>query len=99
MTNDPSFSSLQLIFPLLILRGLLDYEFPYVKPIYQLNLDRTLAALSILESYLASHTFLVGERITLADLTVAVALADGFSLIFGPEDQKKFPNTLRFEQT
>jgi len=77
----------------------LNHELPYAKGIYQYNLDRTLAALSILESYLTSHTFLVEGRITLADLTVAVALADGFSLVFGPEEQKKFSNTLRFEQT
>ncbi|KAL7415447.1 putative elongation factor 1-gamma (ef-1-gamma) [Mrakia frigida] len=94
-----SFAESELILPLLDLRGLLDNEVPYFKPVYQITLDKTLAALSVLESYLTSHTFLVGDRITLADLTIGVALADGFSLIFGPEEQTKFSNALRFEQT
>lgn len=53
----------------------------------------------MLEAHLATNTFLVGDRITLADIAVASILADGFSRFFGPEEQKKFPNTLRFEQT
>lgn len=67
--------------------------------VYQNRLDKAASVLPTLEAHLATNTFLVGDRITLADIVVASILADGFSRFFGPEEQKKFPNALRFEQT
>lgn len=72
---------------------------PFVKPVFQNRIDAVTRAVTFLENYLATKTFLIGDRITLADITVASVLADAFSKFLGPEEQKKFPNSLRFEQT
>lgn len=80
----------------------LTYLFLYlswVKPVYQNRIEKALSVLPYLDAYLSKNTFLVGHRITLADITVASVLADGFSRFFGPEEQKQFPNVFRFEQT
>ncbi|BFZ57303.1 elongation factor EF-1 gamma subunit [Savitreella phatthalungensis] len=52
-----------------------------------------------LEKYLANQTYLVGHRLTLADLVVAAHLARGYEYVFGDEWQEKFPNITRFFKT
>jgi len=53
-------------------------------------------ALTILDNYLLNQTFLVGERVTLADLSVACALWDGYKTVFDPEYRASFPNVNRW---
>ena len=52
-----------------------------------------------LEKTLASRTYLVGQRVTLADLVLAAHLARGFEWIFGDAWQEQFPNITRFFTT
>lgn len=72
---------------------------PFVKPVFQNRIENVQKALTVLNKELESKTFLVGDRITLADISLAGVLADAFSKFLGPEDQKKFANVVRFEQT
>eukprot|EP01098_Paradermamoeba_levis_P016115 TRINITY_DN84_c0_g1_i1.p1 TRINITY_DN84_c0_g1~~TRINITY_DN84_c0_g1_i1.p1 ORF type:complete len:448 (-),score=187.20 TRINITY_DN84_c0_g1_i1:93-1364(-) len=52
--------------------------------------------LSILNNHLANRTFLVGERVTLADICVALSLLKLYELVLDPGFRKPFPNTNRW---
>lgn len=54
---------------------------------------------SYLENTLLSKTFLVGERLSLADLVVAAHLARGFEFVLDPSWRESHPNTTRFFTT
>lgn len=54
---------------------------------------------SIFEARLANYTYLVGERLTLADLFSASLIIRGFDHIFGAEWRKQHPNTTRWFKT
>jgi len=53
----------------------------------------------VLEKHLVDKTYLVGEKVTLADITVASALVYPFKIVISPEYRAKFPNTLRWLTT
>jgi len=50
----------------------------------------------ILDKHLLSKTFLVGERITAADLFVASIVRRGYEFVFGAEFRNKYPNLTRW---
>lgn len=54
---------------------------------------------SVLESHLKNRTFLVNERLTIADIAVAVSLQPGIEAKGIPEVQKTFPATVRWLRT
>ncbi|KAK9809891.1 hypothetical protein WJX72_001136 [[Myrmecia] bisecta] len=56
-------------------------------------------ALNVLEGYLATRTYLVGDAITLADVITTCNLYHGFSKVFDPEFRKPFPNVTRYFTT
>ncbi|KAG8989947.1 hypothetical protein FRB90_002006, partial [Tulasnella sp. 427] len=72
---------------------------PYNKPIDTYYRDRNTRALKVLEAHLATRTFLVSERITLADISVSSVMKSQFSWLLGPEDRASYPNTVRFFET
>jgi len=72
---------------------------PYNKPTEEMAWNGLHNALSYLESYLQKNTFLVGHRVTLADLVVAGNLRQVYTIVAGESIQKKYPNTLRFMNT
>ena len=72
---------------------------PYNKAVVETNKTKALEHLEYLEKTLASRTFLVGERITLADLFVAITLSFGFAKVLDAEIRATLPNTLRFFNT
>jgi len=55
--------------------------------------------LSSLDQVLKTKTFLVGERVTLADIVVACALLDGFRVVFDGKLRKPFKNVCRWFTT
>ncbi|KIO30462.1 hypothetical protein M407DRAFT_5656 [Tulasnella calospora MUT 4182] len=61
--------------------------------------ERNTRALKFLESHLATRTFLVSERITLADISVASVLKSGFFWLIGASERATIPNTIRFYET
>jgi elongation factor 1-gamma len=60
---------------------------------------RATKAISVVEEHLVNHTYLVGDRITLADLFSVGIIARGFEFFFGKEWRQKFPNTTRWYET
>jgi len=75
------------------------YIQPYNKPIETYYRERALRALAVLEKHLSDRTFLVGERISLADITAVTILGLAFVNLLDPEHRKQNPNTLRFYET
>lgn len=54
---------------------------PYIKKNFDIAQAKSLKAISVLEKHLLSQTFLVGERLTLADLFATSILARGFAFV------------------
>ena len=55
--------------------------------------------LKVLEDHLNAHTFLVGHRLTAADLTAAATLHFGFTKFLGAGTRDKYPNVQRYYKT
>ncbi|GAA5883956.1 hypothetical protein JCM16303_004724 [Sporobolomyces ruberrimus] len=72
---------------------------PYNKANVEAAKTRSLELLQFLEKTLATRTFLATERITLADIFVAITLSFGFSKVLDAEVRATLPNTLRFFNT
>ncbi|KAL5520501.1 hypothetical protein ACEPAG_9725 [Sanghuangporus baumii] len=72
---------------------------PYNKPIHQNFNDRAVRGFKTLNSVLASRTFLVGERITLADLVTASTLQRAFGLNFDAALRSQLPHVVRYFET
>lgn len=56
-------------------------------------------SLTVLNNHLSNFTYLVGERVTLADIAVAMSLHRGFALVFDPSFRKPFPAVVRWYKT
>lgn len=52
-----------------------------------------------MEAHLADQTYLVGESITLADITLASALVYPFKIVAAPDYREPFPNVMRWFNT
>ncbi|KAH0834077.1 hypothetical protein J3R83DRAFT_11361 [Lanmaoa asiatica] len=67
--------------------------------IHNTLIERQMRALNTLEAHLSTRTFAVGERITLADITIASAVFRAVSLTVDAEARLKFVNTIRHFET
>lgn len=56
-------------------------------------------ALSVLENVLSDKTYLVGDRITLADITISTTLLYPFKWVCGPAYRSNYPNVMRWFDT
>ena len=56
-------------------------------------------SLGVLNSYLASHTYFVGDSITLADIIISCNLFQGFKFGFTTEFLAEFPHIVRYFRT
>lgn len=72
---------------------------PYNKKLVDENLKGLDKACSVLNDHLLVHTFLVGERITLADLFCAGLLIRGFDNFFDKKWREEYPNVTRWYET
>ena len=54
------------------------------------------SGLKVLENTLKSKTYLVGDRLTLADLSIAGSLQVGFKLFIDPKTRGQFPQITRW---
>ncbi|KAI9855268.1 MAG: hypothetical protein M1824_006195 [Vezdaea acicularis] len=72
---------------------------PYNKKIVDDNQKAALKALEVLEKHLLIHTYLVGERITLADLFVAGLVSRGMELVLDKKYRSANPNLTRWYET
>ena len=72
---------------------------PYNKKNVEESQKKALKAVSVLEEHLLVHTFLVGERITLADLFAAGIIFRGFQYFFDKKWREENPNVTRWYET
>lgn len=63
------------------------------------SIENEKRALDTLNSQLASRTFLIGERLTLADLVVATHAQRSFSVNIGAAERAQLPHVVRFVET
>jgi len=56
-------------------------------------------ALDLLNHHLASRTFLVGQRVTIADIAVSLSLLDVYTTVLDPAYRKPFSHTNRWFNT
>ncbi|KAI0686926.1 elongation factor 1-gamma [Cytidiella melzeri] len=71
----------------------------YTKPLHTAFVERALRGLTTVESHLSTRTFLVGERISLADITLASVFINANRVVLDAELRKKFPNVIRHAET
>jgi len=72
---------------------------PYNKKSIDDHLQQALKAIHVLEEHFLVNTFLVGERITLADLFVAGLMSRGFQFVLDAKWRSENPNTTRWYET
>ncbi|KIY71375.1 elongation factor 1-gamma [Cylindrobasidium torrendii FP15055 ss-10] len=72
---------------------------PYSKPAQTLFFERQARALRTLELRLASRTFLVGERITAADLYIAAVMQHSVHNTIGKAASSQYPSLVRHLET
>jgi len=72
---------------------------PYNAVTYNKAVQETKKAMSTLDAVLLKKTYLVGEKITLADILVACALFAGFRMVLSPEHRDEYKNLMRYVNT
>ncbi|KZT00622.1 elongation factor 1-gamma [Laetiporus sulphureus 93-53] len=72
---------------------------PYTKPLHTIFLERVQRALHTLEQHLATRTFLVTERITLADIALASVVQYQTPFLLDAPLRAKYPNVIRHCET
>jgi len=72
---------------------------PYNKKNVDESQKAALKAIHVLEEHLMTHTYLVGERLTLADLFATSIVARGFQYFFDKEWRDANPNVTRWYET
>ena len=72
---------------------------PYNKKAVEDSSKVALKAVAVVEEHLLHNTFLVGERITLADLFAAGIISRGFEFFFDKAWREKNPNVTRWFET
>lgn len=72
---------------------------PYNKKNVEDSQKAALKAVHVLEEHLLTHTYLVNERLTLADLFAASIIARGFQYFFDKQWRDANPNVTRWYET
>ncbi|KAF5376646.1 hypothetical protein D9615_007879 [Tricholomella constricta] len=80
----------------LLVRGVIT---PYNKPIHNAFVERQTRALKTLDAHLATRTFFVGERITLADIFVAGVLQRAVTVTVDAAVRAGIPHLVRHLET
>ncbi|KAJ2802912.1 hypothetical protein H4R20_003095 [Coemansia guatemalensis] len=72
---------------------------PFIKPAFQAVEEQHFRFLGVLNTILLDKTFLVGERLTIADIIVTCNLTMSFKLFLTADDRKKYRNVTRYFKT
>ncbi|KAK2460376.1 hypothetical protein APHAL10511_007541 [Amanita phalloides] len=78
---------------------MLRHVYPYNKATHTGAMERQLRALNTLNNHLSSRTFFVGERITLADLTVAGFIQRALPFTIDAGVRSQIPHVIRHLET
>nr|ODN93030.1 elongation factor 1-gamma [Cryptococcus depauperatus CBS 7855] len=89
----------ELFIPTAILFHMHIGKIPYVKPVYQIIADNITGRINVIDTILATKTFLVGDCITLADIFIVNSLITIFSAWFDAPARAKVPNVVRYVET
>ncbi|TDL26848.1 elongation factor 1-gamma [Rickenella mellea] len=72
---------------------------PYAKPIHNTLAERQIRSFGTLEKHLSTRTFLVNERITLADIAIASVIQNALKVTFDAPLRARHPNIVRHFET
>lgn len=72
---------------------------PYNKQAVDEAAKQSDKAVAVVEKYLSEHTYLVGERLTLADIFAAGIISRGFDYFYDPKWREANPATTRWYET
>ncbi|XP_014558904.1 hypothetical protein COCVIDRAFT_24648 [Bipolaris victoriae FI3] len=72
---------------------------PYNKKNVEDSQKAALRAIHVIEEHLLTHTYLVGERLTLADIFATSIIARGFQYFFDKQWRDSNPNVTRWYET
>ncbi|KAL1642185.1 elongation factor EF-1 gamma subunit [Didymella pomorum] len=72
---------------------------PLIKSAVAKSRAQTLKAVQVLEDHLQKQTFLVGERVTLADLFTASIVGRAFQYVLDRKWREQHPNVTRWFKT
>lgn len=72
---------------------------PYNKALHTTFVERGIRGLKTVETHLATRTYLVTERITLADISLASVIYRAAATILDAELRPQFPNVIRHAET
>lgn len=78
---------------------MLNNRLPYNKPVFDGVLAEVMDRLQALDKILLKKTFIVGERLTIADIFVATSLTNAFTSLIDASLRAKIPNTVRYCNT
>ncbi|KAI8333047.1 hypothetical protein BC941DRAFT_462692 [Chlamydoabsidia padenii] len=73
--------------------------YPYMKPNVDAATEKTKRALDALNKVLINKTYLVGESVTLADISVVTSLIYGYKLLFDKTFRDQYKNVTRYFTT
>jgi len=82
-----------------LVRALCTGLIPYSKPTHTHLLERQTRALKTVDAHLRDNTFLVGERITLADIWTATLIQKAVSMTVDAAARPTLPNLMRHLET
>ncbi|KAK8844694.1 hypothetical protein IAR55_006543 [Kwoniella newhampshirensis] len=82
-----------------IVTGQMNGRYPYNKAVQQTIIDKINSRVAVLDQILLNSTFLVGERITLADIFIVTSLLNIFYSWYDASLRAKYPNVVRLVET
>lgn len=72
---------------------------PYNKKLVDTSFQKLIEITKVVEDRLYDYTYLVGDRLTLADLLMAQSYWRSFTYLFGKEQRQQFPNLSKWFNT
>lgn len=72
---------------------------PYLKPSVDAAIERVKRAMDVLNKVLLTQTYLVGDKVTFADICVATSLITPYKMVFDSEFRAQYKNVNRYFKT
>ncbi|GMK58702.1 hypothetical protein CspeluHIS016_0601440 [Cutaneotrichosporon spelunceum] len=82
-----------------VIMRMLNNRLPYNKPVFEGLLAEIMGRLEILDKILLKKTYIVGERLSIADIFIATSLTNAFTAVVDASLRAKIPNVVRYTNT